>query len=81
MGNVSRRMFTTDITSWKKWCEENHLSMQAIHTAGIGAGRRNRTADLVVTNHSLYRLSYTSRWWAFGESNPVPSSYELDALT
>lgn len=50
-GNVSRRMFTTDITSHKEWCEENHLSMQAIHTAGIGAGRRNRTADIVVTNH------------------------------
>lgn len=34
MGNASRRMFTTDITSWKKWCEENHLLIQAIHTAG-----------------------------------------------
>lgn len=34
MGNVSRRMFTTDITSQKDWCEENHLSTQAIHTAG-----------------------------------------------
>lgn len=27
-----------------------------------GAGKRNRTPDLLITNELLYRLSYTGEW-------------------
>ena len=29
----------------------------------LGAGTRNRTADLLITNQSLYRLSYSGIGW------------------
>ncbi len=29
----------------------------------LGAGTRNRTADLLITNQSLYRLSYSGMGW------------------
>ena len=38
--------------------------------AGSGANARNRTADLVITNHLLYRLSYVGPRTAKGTTWP-----------
>lgn len=50
-------------------------------TAPNGADRRTWTPDLVITNHSLYQLSYISMWWALLDSNQWLLSYELRLLT
>jgi hypothetical protein len=36
--------------------------LRAGESRTAGAGTRNRTADLLITNQSLYRLSYSGRW-------------------
>ena len=46
-----------------------------------GADDKNRTCNLLITNQLLCLLSYTSKWWVFGDLNPKPSRYERDALT
>ena len=33
--------------------------MNYMELEGIGAGKRNRTSDLLITNELLYRLSYS----------------------
>ena len=42
---------------------------------GIGAGRRTRTPDLLITNQLLYQLSYTSisRRLDYNSADPVKS--------
>ncbi|CDI01232.1 hypothetical protein BN873_150020 [Candidatus Competibacter denitrificans Run_A_D11] len=35
----------------------------------IGAGKRNRTSDLLITNQLLYRLSYSGEIYEVGKSN------------
>jgi hypothetical protein len=34
-----------------------------------GAGKRNRTSDLLITNQLLYRLSYSGEIYEVGKSN------------
>ena len=48
-------------------------------TCAYGAGTRNRTADLLITNQSLYRLSYSGIGWG-GCDAPAPSLGRAGAL-
>ena len=50
-----------------------------------GAGCRNRTRDLLITNQLLYQLSYASLillyiWSGKRDSNPQPTAWKAVAL-
>ena len=62
------------------------------HRRSDGGARRDRTDDLMLAKHALYRLSYCPEWlmargrrrvdwWAWEDSNFRPHAYQARALT
>ena len=56
----NHRRHCQQIYSLSPLATREHPHMHFTHQGKVGAGRRIRTPDLLITNQLLYRLSYTS---------------------
>ena len=58
----------TKYISTRKWFLKEEPFIYLGFASKNGAGTRNRTADLLITNQSLYQLSYPGAGQRYGNS-------------